>query len=190
MKVRKTNNNSVLRLGFIGRFTPVKGAHILIECIKKLKHPERVELHLYGSLNDIDSENYLNSLIKYSEVCKNIYFHGELRDEDRVKAYSNLDIIAVPSLWFENLPFVILESFAIGIPVIASDIEGITELVDHNINGILVETGDVNSWCDAIDKIANNPKILNKLTNGIPNIISSVQASAETVKLFDKVLSN
>ena len=148
-----------------------------------------MELHIYGTINDAESKQYKETLIKSASGYNNIYFHDEVNDQNRLQVYNNIGIVAVPSLWFENLPFVISETFSAGIPVLASDIAGIDELVDHNKNGILIRTGDINSWSESIDEIIENPEIIQNLSLGIPDVKLSAEASSETSILFRKILA-
>jgi glycosyltransferase involved in cell wall biosynthesis len=58
--------------------------------------------------------------------------------------------VVLPSIWYENQPFSILEAFASGKPVIASDLGGMTELVAHRERGLLVKPGDPAALADAL----------------------------------------
>lgn len=64
--------------------------------------------------------------------------------------YRRAQVFVLPSLYGEGCPTSILEAFAHGIPVVASDIDGISELVDHGANGLLVKQGDTAGFLDAI----------------------------------------
>lgn len=71
--------------------------------------------------------------------------------------------VLVPSLWYENQPYTILESFAMGKPVVASNIGGIPELVKHNETGLLFEPGDISGCVTAIRTLWTNPKLTETL---------------------------
>jgi glycosyltransferase involved in cell wall biosynthesis len=64
--------------------------------------------------------------------------------------------LVVPSLCYEGQPRVILEAFAAGVPVLASRIGGLPELVDHGVNGYLVEPGIESAWHDALERISDD----------------------------------
>ena len=71
----------------------------------------------------------------------------------------------LPSLWYENSPNCVLESFAYRKPVIASNIGGIPELVKNNYNGFLFEPGSIEDCRDKILKLWNNPSLCKELGN-------------------------
>ncbi|NRA96855.1 MAG: Flp pilus assembly complex ATPase component TadA, partial [Planctomycetes bacterium] len=78
----------------------------------------------------------------------------------RVKVLANLDMLVVPSVWYENTPFSVLEALHASLPVIASDLGGITELVEHGINGLLFPAGDSDSLATAIQTVLDDRSLL------------------------------
>ena len=64
----------------------------------------------------------------------------------KLPKFLNLDIVVVPSLWYENSPNVILEAFAHRTPVIASNLGALPELVIDEKNGLLFEVGKAQTW--------------------------------------------
>jgi glycosyltransferase involved in cell wall biosynthesis len=71
--------------------------------------------------------------------------------------------VVVPSLWYENQPYSILESFASGKAVVASRIGGIPEIVHNGKDGFLFEPGDVNQFVQKIKKLLGSPALAKKL---------------------------
>ena len=71
-----------------------------------------------------------------------ITFRGPYGHEELAEAISSIDVLVVPSVWYENTPFVVLEAFATGRPVIASDLGGLSELVKDGVNGRTFRAGD------------------------------------------------
>jgi glycosyltransferase involved in cell wall biosynthesis len=63
----------------------------------------------------------------------------------------------VPSLWHENLPYVILQSFAMGKTVIGSNRGGIPELIEHGVRGLTYEATDIKALADSIRQLWNHP---------------------------------
>ena len=80
------------------------------------------------------------------------------------------DILCVPSLWFENSPLVIYEAFHCGLPVIASRIGGIPELVQQNVNGRLAGAGNHDEWKSALKDLISNPEQLKSLRAGVARL--------------------
>jgi glycosyltransferase involved in cell wall biosynthesis len=82
---------------------------------------------------------------------------GMKRGEDLNLLLDGARAVVVPSLWYENQPFSILEAFATGKPVISSDLGGMTELVRDGERGLLVPPGDVQRLAEAMQRMADNP---------------------------------
>jgi glycosyltransferase involved in cell wall biosynthesis len=83
---------------------------------------------------------------------------------------SEIDVIVVPSLWYENAPLVIQEAFATKTPVITTNLGGMAEAVDHGINGLLFERGDVADLARQLRRIVNEPELLDGLRAHIPTV--------------------
>jgi glycosyltransferase involved in cell wall biosynthesis len=75
---------------------------------------------------------------------------------DVVPYYSAADIFILPS-YHEGLPLVLLEAMSVGLPVIASDVGGVPDVVDHEVNGFLVPPKDVNSLARIIEWVVAHP---------------------------------
>jgi glycosyltransferase involved in cell wall biosynthesis len=139
-----------LRIGFVGRFTEVKGPHVLVDAVRRLPEDVAVEVQLYGMSQSAQDRQYLNEMKQRARNEVRIQFCGPMTAENRVEAFAGFDVFAVPSIWFETGPFTVLEAFAAGIPVLGSNHGGIAERVTDGESGVLVPPGDVNAWADAL----------------------------------------
>jgi len=99
------------------------------------------------------------------------------------------DLVAVPSLWLETGPLVVLEAFAAGIPVLGSRLGGIAELVRHGVDGWLAEAGDVRAWQRALRHLVNDPSLLTTLRQGIQPVRTTRDVASETLNLYERVLA-
>ena len=70
---------------------------------------------------------------------------------------TSYDVLCVPSIWFENGPTVVSESHAVGTPVIGTRIGAMPELINHGVNGALIEPGDWRALADVLGDIAHRP---------------------------------
>jgi glycosyltransferase involved in cell wall biosynthesis len=135
------NDNPVLTV--IGRIIKLKGHRFAIEAVKRINREEsRVNLLIVGRLDDpdvLDEEDIGKQYI----IFKNYYEHIE-------DIWTVTDIFLIPSI-SEGTPLVLLEYFALGKSVIASNISGNKELIRHGWNGYLFKNGDVDDLTEKID---------------------------------------
>lgn len=138
-------------ISFIGRLSEEKGVDVLIRAAARL--PE-VELKIAGAG---PQEDKLKELAK-SLKAENVSFLGFLREEQLKELRKNSKAMAVPSVWYENAPLAVLEAMAQGLPVIASRIGGLPELVDEGKTGWLVEAGNVDAWAASLKAVVDQEK--------------------------------
>ena len=99
-----------------------------------------------------------------------------------------MDVLIVPSVWYENSPLVIQEAFLAGVPVITSDIGGMKELVEDGNDGFLFNVGNSDSLRKVLQGIISNPTVLNELEIR-PSKVRSIEDDARSVmKLYEKVM--
>lgn len=106
-----------------------------------------------STLHIVGDGSAMEEVKKLADENPNIIFHGRVDREQLPKIFGMADVTVVPSLCYENSPTVIFESFAFGVPVLASNIEGIAELIREGENGLTFGAGDAESlqekmsWC-------------------------------------------
>jgi glycosyltransferase involved in cell wall biosynthesis len=111
----------------------------------------------------------------------NIHFKGGYDNHSIQSVLADIDVLLVPSLWYENSPLVIQEAFLAGIPVITSNLGGMKELVNDGVNGYLFEVGNAQSLQNVVLKITANPIMLNSLTVS-PQDVRDIQEDAQFVR--------
>jgi GT2 family glycosyltransferase/glycosyltransferase involved in cell wall biosynthesis len=154
-----------LRVGFIGSLMVSKAPHLAIEAVRDLRGA--ASLDLFGSLTPYHGDrSYLDRLGPLL-TAEGIRHRGPVEHRQIPKVLGSLDVLVVPSIWPENSPLVIQEAFAAGVPVIASRIGGIPELVEHGRNGLLFEPGNLGDLRQAIGRVADDPQLLEGLRRGI-----------------------
>lgn len=159
---RKRKANAPLRLGFVGSLLWYKGVDVLLRAMAQLGE-RKVTLHVFGDFKP-ESDEYHKKLAELAQACgERVQFHGRF-DNDRVAdVYEQFDALVVPSTWFENSPITIHEAFLFRTPVIASDIGGMAELVEHGRNGLQFRVGDAESLAGAIARLCDEPGMLERL---------------------------
>ncbi len=167
--------DSKINFGFMGRVIPTKGIKVLVETFKNL--PDE-NLSIYGNIGV--QKRFLET--------NNIVFKGAYDNNTINKVLSDIDVLIVPSLWYENAPLVIQEAFLAGVPVITSNIGGMAELVKDGINGFTFEVGDSKDLTSLIKKISDNPPILNNLQNSRDTVVDIKDDAKEIIKIYEELL--
>lgn len=165
----KSPHPGTVRFAFLGRFHPSKGAAVLLDAFSRLED-RNVRLDLYGPGDDTATS-----------ADARIHFHGAV-DRSQVGAlHTGIDVLVVPSLWYENAPLVVLEALRCGTPVIASNVEGISEFVTDGVNGLLFEPGDSEGLLRALALVSAEPELRARLTAGAANP-GTMEAHARAIR--------
>jgi glycosyltransferase involved in cell wall biosynthesis len=138
---------------FLGKIEKIKGIDVLLQSAKTL--PD-LKFKIAGRILD----NHKNEFV--SSLPKNVEYVGIKTGLDLQDLISRSLALVVPSIWYENQPYVILEAFAAGKPVIASDLGGMKELVSQG-RGILVPPGDHISLAQGLSYLSDNLKIVKEM---------------------------
>ena len=102
--------------------------------------------------------------------------------------YGNLDVLVVPSLWLENSPLVIHEARMAGVAVIGSNIGGIPGLIEHDVSGLLVPPGSVDALAAALQQLAADRELLDRLRRSAPSIKSIEDDAVEWEQRYAAVM--
>lgn len=133
---------------YFGRIVEEKGVHLIIE---SLKSNRQIPFKIVGDGPDIFK---LKEIVS-KENLTNIEFLGALWGSNLDDILYSAKFVVVPSIWHENFPYVILQAFAAGVPVIGSNRGGIPELLGNG-RGITFEPNDINSLSSAMENIIAN----------------------------------
>ena len=169
----KRMESAKMRFGFVGTISAHKGIYLLIDAFNKVQGS--AELKIYGRIpmQMIDE-------LKKRIANPAIHLMGELKDEDKGKAFSEIDVLVVPSICYENCPLTINEAFLAKIPVITTGIGGMAELVKDGENGFTFPVGNTEKLREKIELFINNPELRNKLSSNMPEI-KDVETNAEEI---------
>lgn len=178
---------------FIGTIIKRKGIEDLINILPFLKNDfPKINLKIIGSGNK-DYISYLQSHSKELGVDSNIIWLGFLSPEQISNEMLNSKVYVLPS-YSDNSPNSLCEAMAIGIPSIAYKTGGIPSLIDNYINGILVETGNIENLKIEIKKVLSEKSLSIQLSNGANEKAKSRNfppAVAEsTFKVYTEIIKN
>jgi glycosyltransferase involved in cell wall biosynthesis len=184
---RQDKPSSSLRIAFLGRLHPTKGVHLLIEALARV--PEAaLHLDIYGVAQGEGAKSYSDRLSNLASGDARIAFREPVPSGEVVALLRQYDLLAVPSQWLETGPLVVLEAFAAGTPVIGSNLGGIAELVEHGVNGILVDAASPGLWADALRRVTENNGLIAALRSGIRAPRTMKVTAAELMAVYRQVL--
>lgn len=177
-----------LRVAYLGRLEPAKGVGVLIEALAT-QPGLGIKLDVYGITQGESSAAYTEGLQRWVKSDARIRLLPPVAASETVRVLRHYDLLAVPSLWQETGPLVVLEAFAAGIPVLGSKLGGIAELVQDGVNGWLAPAGDSNAWGVLLARLANNPERTRMpISQPSPRTMKTVAEEMRT--LYQQVLSS
>ncbi len=176
----------VIRFGYIGQVIPVKGVHTLLTAFTSANLGRRARLDIFGGYEP-DSD-YMRQLKSISAGQDAINFHGPFPHSQLGEILAQLDVLVTPSEWHENNPRVIQEAFAGKTPIIASDVGGIAEFVQHEQNGLLFERGSAEDLAEQLRRVVDEAGLLQRLQKGLPTVKTSDEEVSELETLYKELL--
>jgi glycosyltransferase involved in cell wall biosynthesis len=149
-----------LRVGFIGTLAPHKGCEVLIKAFKMLPRGA-AGLRIYG--NTTDFPDYSAALKRLTGDWQSIEFCGTFDNSLIGHVFADLDVLVVPSLWYENTPLVVHSAQAARCAVVASDFPGLSEVVRDQENGLLFEAGNSAELARQLFRLVDEPELAAQL---------------------------
>jgi len=137
-----------------GRMQSYKGIQVALRAVRSLRdRPDRPLLVVCGAGPDLDGFRELAARLELGDA---VLFTGRRNDVPRLLAGATVSV--VPSLWAEAFGLTVVEAMAAGVPVVASEIGGIPELVDPDRTGVLVPPGDADALAVAVAGLLDAPE--------------------------------
>ena len=174
--------SDVLRVGFIGTIGEHKGAHILTGAILSLPETMKIEARIYGDL-DVFPE-YSRLLNKQAYIDKRIKFCGTFQPDDINKVFSTIDVLVVPSLWSENTPLVAYYAQSYNCPIISSRIDGMADIVQHEVNGLMFDRGNIEGLSMLLKKLHDDRCFLRYLASNAIKPLNMREYAAKIERIY------
>jgi glycosyltransferase involved in cell wall biosynthesis len=146
------NSNPGRYAAFAGRMVKEKGVATLVNSMTLLP---QIPMRLAGD------GPLMPWLKKHSP--ENITLTGQLSSENLIEFYRNSRFVVIPSICFDNFPLVELEAMSHGIPVIASKMGGLVEIVEDGVTGLLYEADNHEELSEKIKLLWENPDLCQKM---------------------------
>lgn len=154
-RLHEPQENKPLRFGYMGTLSEQKGVRWLIEQFQRLPFDATLQIAGRGQVHD-------ESTFKALATSSRISFVGYQKPE---AFYNQIDVALVPSLWNEPFGMVAVEACAHSVPVVASRMGGLPEIIQDQLNGLLCSPSDPDSLGNAMLKLHQQPELLARLSS-------------------------
>lgn len=149
---------------YVGRISPIKGVQFLIQAIQRVqKRCPKAKFVFVGPCAygvGYKSNAFYRHFVKSFAGDENIIYLGLITDRNKLaQLYAGADIFVLPSIWQDPSPMVVVEAMASGLPVIASNVGGIPEMVKDWENGLLVPPRDPEALAEAVEFLLENDDV-------------------------------
>jgi GT2 family glycosyltransferase/glycosyltransferase involved in cell wall biosynthesis len=175
-----------LRIGFIGSLMVSKAPHVLLEAFAGLPH-ERVALTIAGDVVPYHGDDSYAARIRPMLAAADVQWLGGVRHDQVPSILASLDVLVVPSVWVENAPLVVKEAFAANVPVVASNLGGLAEMVTDGRSGLLFAPGDAGDLRRVLMRLLNEEGLADRLREGIPHVRTIAADAAWTEGAYEEV---
>ena len=174
---------------FVGRLVERKGVTHLIEAVRRLPADLGGRLIVIG---DGPERAVLEAQTRAAGIAERVEIRGRVSDAELRAAYAASDALVLPSILdargdTEGLGVVLLEAMSYGVPVVASDIGGITDIVEHDQSGVLVPPGDAAHLAQALERLARDPALRARLGSAGAQRVRSAFGWPEIMAKWDAV---
>lgn len=166
-----------LRFGYLGTLSSYKGVEVLVEAYARLS-PGMATLRIKGDPTWFP--DFMAPLLARQALLEGLQFEGPIAPAEAPRFLAEIDVLVVPSLWFENSPLTMHEAFQCGVPVIATDLGGMRELLAEG-GGLLFRRGDAADLAACMRRIIERPEVLQGLRQRLP-LVKSIEANAEEME--------
>jgi glycosyltransferase involved in cell wall biosynthesis len=175
-----------LRLAFLGYHNFYKGLHVVCAALEQLPEQTRRQIDLAVHAKDVGP--ITPRLRQLSRTLSRVVVEDGYRPEDVPLLLRSVDLGLVPSVWWDNGPQTVLEFLSCRVPVLASCVGGIPDVIEHGRNGLLVPGNDPGALAREIERIVLDPSVLATLRRGITAPKSMATHATEIEAIYGECL--
>lgn len=169
-------------IGTVGRLTYQKGHEYFIEAAKNLvKEGFDFEFHIYG---DGEKKKEFEKLIIDYGLEKSVFLKGYSKDV--LSVLRTFDLFVLTSR-YEGIPYVLLEAMSMEVPIVTTDVGGISEVIRNNENGLLVENKNVSDICEKIKYIMSDNNLRKEIADKAKKDFEEKYLIENTVSQIEKI---
>lgn len=178
-----------VRFGFVGTLVWYKGGEVMVQAMRQLAEAvggDKAVLNIYGGFKPEDDAHHQ---MLADLAGPNVTFKGRFNNERLSEVYAEIDVLIVPSVWFENSPITIHEAYLTHTPVIASDIGGMAEFVRDGVDGLHFKTGDADDLARVMSRFVQEPGLIDSLSKDWMRVKTLEEDGADTEYRYRSLVS-
>ena len=173
---------------YFGRLSKEKGILNLVQAFSKIK---------YGKLliaGDGPEKEIIEQYITENQLQEKIELLGHLNTDEMKETIRKCKFVVVPSIWYENCPYSVMEALSIGKPVIGANIGGIPELVKDRQNGLIYKYDNIDELSQKMMELFKEKELTNKMGNIAKEYANALYDEEkyynEIIKVYEELLKN
>lgn len=167
-----------IRFGYVGSLLWFKGVDVLVRAMNRLAGDKAV-LHVYGDFKPASEPHHAELARLAGASSGAVVFHGRFDNSKIAAVYEQIDVLVVPSVWFENSPITIHESLLFRTPLVVSNIGGMAELVRDGVDGLHFKVGDDVDLARVLQRFVDEGDLLERLSRDFPRIKTMAEDARE-----------
>ena len=177
---------ATLRVGFFGQISPLKGVPLLLRAARRLAElgMSSIVIDIFGDYSNQPQEVQAALAAALRDCGHNVVYRGTYRNAEVVGLMQSVDVVVVPSIWWENSPVVIQEALRSRRPVVCSDIGGMAEKVRPGLDGLHFRAGDAVSLAQVLIRLSEQSGLLEQLRKTLAIPMSHAAAMANHRVLY------
>jgi len=171
-----------LTIGFVGQLAPHKGTDLLLKAAQAMP-ADSLRLKIYGPENQ--DPVYMAQLRAIAGA--ETEFLGTFAPDRMAEIMAGVDMICIPSTWYENSPLVLLYALATHTPVLVSDVQGLTEFIEEGVSGWRFKRGDLTHLTAVLRGLVADPEAVRAAGRRTEYTRTTRSMTEDVVALYEKV---
>lgn len=178
LKIKYNLSNQTKILLSVGELNKNKNHEVIIRSLSKLRNNENISYIICGIGK---KKKYLTKLISKLNLDDKVFMFGFIKPIDEIFYLSD---IFIHSSYREGLPVSLMQAMSYGLPVIASNIRGNKDLIDHGHNGLLFNPNDEHNLAELLNTLVSNEDLINKFSKANKEIYKDYLVDSINANLF------
>ena len=182
-------DDDLLHVGFFGQISSLKGINVLLDAAAILEErgEHNIVFEIHGHYGGQPPELQADFPARLPKLGRNVRYHGAYDHPDVDRLMQRVDLVIMPSIWWENSPVVIQEALRNSRPIVCSDIGGMAEKVRDRIDGFHFPVGDSLALASLLLRLVRNPGELAHVRESMAKPASAGEIGARHARIYQSL---